>query len=96
MQATRTFFIGGKANPCMGAPHVPKNLNGFDEHPAAIAARPIHAVPLTNSLLLDFMVVLSLLIIVCLQDSSDEFRLMQQRCLSRKNCSVSSSHFTSS
>ena len=58
MQATRTFFIGLSANPCIGAPVVPKSFSGLFAQPAAIATAPIHAADVKNSLLV-FMVVLS-------------------------------------
>ena len=49
--ATRTSFFGLSAKPCIGAPDGPKNLSGLLEQPAAIAAKPIQAVPLRKSLL---------------------------------------------
>ena len=49
---TRTRFIGATRNPCIDPPAPKPSALPFEMHPAAIAATPIHAVPLRNSLLL--------------------------------------------
>ena len=68
--ATRTFFIGLSAKPCIGAPDGPKNLNGLLEQPAAIAATPIQAVPLRNSRLFVSFIFLSLFAFVKIYSQS--------------------------
>ena len=61
IHATRTFFIGLSAKPCIGAPHGSNILNLFPIHPAAIASAPIQAVDLKKSLLLTFIPAISCL-----------------------------------
>jgi hypothetical protein len=53
MTATRTFFIGLRAKPCMGAPTAPFNFKASLMHPDAIATAPIHAAPFRKSRLFE-------------------------------------------
>jgi hypothetical protein len=83
MQATRTFFIGLSANPCIGAPVVPKSFSGLFAQPAAIATAPIHAADVKNSLLV-FMVVLSpvlILVLLIAQPLPDEKHQARRWCV---------------
>ena len=53
MKPTRSFSIGATANPDMRP--LPPIFDAADMQPDMAAAAPIHAVPLKNSLRLDFM-----------------------------------------